>query len=277
MYDIRNEKLDIIVIAGQSNAEGNGLSNDNFIEIRNDVLEMIDFNDYYYDLTNPSKPFLKITLPVKCKIQPLQEKVADGKAYSNFAFTFAEEYIKSKYYDKSRKILVIKSAVGGTGFCKNEWGVNSSLYNRTLDMVNLALSYNKENKLVALLWHQGECDAFENATQPLIEKKNFYINKFMEQTLDFKKRYNVMSLPVIMGEFVNEWSDLKENKDSTKAIEEALYECANKLGNSLVVSSGSLLSNNQMFNNGDNIHFCKDSLKELGKRYYQAFDKIMKK
>ena len=275
MNNIKNEKFDIIVIAGQSNADCNGISEDSVFETRNDIFEMIDANKYYLDFSNPDKPVLKITLPVQTKIQCLQERFGETQIVCDFSIPFVDEYVKSKYFDKSRKLLVIKSAVGGTGFCKKEWGKDCFLYKRLCDMVEKALSFNKENRLVAFLWHQGECDAFENPNVSPEVKEATYIEKFMEQINDFKSRFNY-KLPIIMGEMVNEWANLDEFKKHTTAIESALRKCAETLGNSTVVSSEGLKSNNEAFGNGDNIHFCKKSLTELGKRYYKAYNDLMK-
>ena len=51
--NIKNQKLDIIIVAGQSNAEGNGLSHDeeDAIIFSNDAYELVDCNDIYFQGT----------------------------------------------------------------------------------------------------------------------------------------------------------------------------------------------------------------------------------
>jgi len=276
MMNCKNCALDIIVVAGQSNAEGNGICTGETIETRNDVFEMIDANDYDFDFTDPNKPFLKIVLPIKEKIQIMQERFCDGVPRTSFAMSFVDEFKKSKYYDPKRKIMVIYAAVGGTGFYKKEWGIDCFLYKRLLKMTDYALSFNKDNRIVALLWHQGECDAFENKKATPQERHDFYYEKFMEQTNDYLKRYSQFSFPVIMGEFCDEWADKKENCVQTEAVEKALYDCSKALKKSAVVATKGLKSNNQEIGNGDDIHFSKKSLIEIGKRYFEAFANIEK-
>lgn len=46
--------------------------------------------------------------------------------------------------------------------------------------------------------------------------------------------------------------------------------------NRAVVKTDDLLSNNQDTHNGDDIHFCRSSAYELGKRYFAAYEKTRK-
>ena len=48
------------------------------------------------------------------------------------------------------------------------------------------------------------------------------------------------------------------------------------IGNSAFIETSDLLSNNQMIANGDNIHFCRQALQELGHRYFLAFRSLIK-
>lgn len=47
------------------------------------------------------------------------------------------------------------------------------------------------------------------------------------------------------------------------------------IGNSAFIETSDLLSNNQMIANGDDIHFCRQALQELGYRYFLAFRKLI--
>jgi len=198
------------------------------------------------------------------RLNEKNEKMAD------FAQTFANEYIKNGKLTKERKILIVKTAVGGTGFARKEWGVVSILYKRFIDMVNYALQLNEDNRIVALLWHQGEHDAFENASLEPIERFEFYRRNFTEQMLDIRKRYGE-DIPVVAGEFADSWAELPENKKQCDAVERALKESCAYIGRAAVASSYGLLSNDEVFHDGDNLHFCGESVYELGKRYYTAF------
>lgn len=272
------DKLDIIVIAGQSNAEGNGVSTDDVIEVKNDCFELFDANNYWIDINpdDPKNPIFHMVLPVQCIVRALQERLVDGLPRYDMSLSFADEYIKHGLLEKDRKIMVIKAAVGGTGFALKQQGVNNFLYKRLTDMVDLALSFNKENRIVAFLWHQGEHDAFENAQLNEKERYDFYHKEFMAQTNDFLTRYKSFKFPVISGGFCDEWANKDENIKQTNVIEKCLQDCMNEIGFAGFVPSDGLLSNNQELHNGDDIHFSKKSLKVFGQKYFDKYFSLIK-
>ncbi len=269
----KNEKLDIIVVAGQSNAEGNAISTDKVIETMPDALEMVDANNYWLDLNKQEDDKLVMTLPVQCRVQAMQESFIGENSRYGFWFKFAEQYKKTM--DEGRKLMVVLSAVGGTGFIFKQWGVGNKLYTRLTDMVDLALAFNPENRIVALLWHQGENDAVESGDD-LKADYDRYHEVFMEQMNDFRSRYSKFQFPIITGEFVNDWADKPENKAKTDNIERCIRDCVDELPMTAMVSSEGLLSNDQEIGGGDDIHFGKKSAKELGLRYFAAYEELVK-
>jgi hypothetical protein len=46
--------------------------------------------------------------------------------------------------------------------------------------------------------------------------------------------------------------------------------------NGAYVETADLRSNNQKTGDGDEIHFCREDLQELGRRYYAAYQKLTK-
>ena len=52
--------------------------------------------------------------------------------------------------------------------------------------------------------------------------------------------------------------------------------CFTEMPFAAFVETADLLSNNQKTSNGDDIHFCRESLYILGRRYYEAFEKLIK-
>lgn len=268
-----NEKFDIIILAGQSNAEGNGLHKDAERNIISDkVYQLIDKNPAYISEDSEKRAILNITMPVEMKITLAEERAAAGGFAADISETFASDYIAGGYLEDGRKILIVKTAVGGSGFAKNQWGVGKPLLDRLFQMVDYALSLNSENRIVALLWHQGEHDAFENADFTPEERCNFYKTVFMAQTNEIRKRYSAHQFPVITGEFVNDWAS--KWKVQCDAVEKALKDACEELGNAGICTSEGLLSNDQSIKNGDDIHFCADSVYELAHRYYEKFKTI---
>ena len=141
-------------------------------------------------------------------------------------------------------------------------------------MVDYGLKLNKDNRIVALLWHQGEHDSFENAELTADERYAFYRENFKKQMLAFREKYG-KNIPVIAGEMVNSWAELAENKTKCDAVEKATKDVCREIGRAAIVESEGLLSNDDAFHNGDNLHFCADSIYELGERYYSLFEKII--
>ncbi|MBQ6922029.1 MAG: hypothetical protein IJQ66_02965 [Clostridia bacterium] len=274
-HDEKN-KYDIIVVAGQSNAEGNGIKKDDKEIISEKVYHIVDKNYIGTKVLDDGKVIIDMVYPTEMIFEKAHERInGDNKKIADFSETFAKCYIDGGFLEKGRKVLIIKTAVGGTGFARHEWGVGSVLFERLNLMVDYGLKLNKENRIVAFLWHQGEHDAFENADLGAKERYNFYYENFKKQTLAVREKYG-KDIPVIAGEFANSWAELPENKSKCDAVERATKDVCRDIGRAAVVESEGLITNDQAFGNGDNIHFCAESQYELGKRYYSLFEKITK-
>ena len=237
-------------------------------EVEKGEIEMVDANKYYFDLSNPDKPILKIILPIQTKIQCLQEKFGETQVVCDFSIPFVDEYMKSKYYDKSRKILVIKAGVGGTGFCKQEWGKDCFLYKRLCDMVEKALSFNEENRLVAFLWHQGECDVAWGKTG------EWYGNEFVGFISEIRSKYGIF--PVLAGDFSKDWALDKDNVALTSTYTEMFKNLEQKIEKYGFVPSDNLESNARAIGNDDTIHFSRKGQLDFGKRYFEIYQKLYK-
>ena len=133
------EKFDIIIQGGQSNAEGFGIGPDREEYVKNP-------NILYLEAEK------KITqLPVSCAIEfldkPYSITVADYHetekgTTGDFALSFANEYVKKGYLEEGRKILIIRAAVGGTGYKTNQWGKGKILEEKMFELTDYALSLN---------------------------------------------------------------------------------------------------------------------------------------
>lgn len=269
-----NSAFDVIIVAGQSNAEGNGLKRDEFQYLSDDVYQITDKNRIAIKELGDGKVILDMVYPTEIVFEKAHERVDEKNGLSaDFSEIFANRYIEDGRLKEGRKILIVKAAVGGTGFARREWGVGSILFERLNFMVDYALALNPENRIVAFLWHQGEHDAFENPDLKDPVRYMFYYKSFMEQTEAFRRKYGE-NIPVIAGEMADSWAELPENKRKCDAVENALKDACRQIGNSTVVSSKGLLSNDEAFQNGDKLHFCGESVYELGKRYYSAFSNM---
>ncbi len=144
------------------------------------------------------------------------------------------------------------------------------LYNRLTDMTDTALSWNKENRVVAFLWHQGECDSVENPDYDVEKRYAVHKQNLYRQLVDFRSRYGE-KIPFIAGGFCGEW--YLENTLPCDAILRAVREVCQE-NHGAFVETGGLLSNNQKCGNNDPIHFCRESAHILGSRYFAAFEKL---
>jgi hypothetical protein len=86
---------------------------------------------------------------------------------------------------------------------------------------------------------------------------------------DVRSRYG--NMPFIAGDFVNEWKST--NSEYGKTVD-TIRDVVKNSGNAGFVETSDLPSNNQKTGNGDNIHFCRESLHVLGRRYFSAWKQL---
>ena len=273
MIDLKNTVFDIIVLAGQSNAEGYGVSLDSKPLIISNAYEIIDKNKFGMKLKEDgSYGGLDFVYPVEVIIRELQERYSGDSYCSDLSLGFARKYKQSKYYSPDRKILVIKTGYGGSGFAFDQHGVGNPLYIRMLDMINIGLSLNKNNRIVAFLWHQGEHDAYENAWFTDKERYDYYYSSLLKEFLAVREEYKQFDFPIITGEMNRDWK--KKYPNQSEAVQEATIDVCEKIGNAAFVRASDLPSNEETLHNGDTDHFCKESILTLGERYFDAFYKL---
>ena len=257
------EKYDIFIQAGQSNAEGTGggpVTEEYIPDERICYLEApktVIVTDSGLDIQFLNVPF---ALNVATEHGTAEDPVGD------FSLSFSKAYIDAGLLAPDRKILIIRGAVGGTGFQKKHWGMEDILYLKMLEMIDYAISLNPENQIKGVLWHQGEHDAFEGNTG-----ENYHF-QFTMLINSLRERYNIPNLPFICGSFVSDWR--KKNEEICEPILAALQQVAQDIQGEYV-DAGDLLSNNEKNGDGDDIHFCRESLHILGRRYFQSYMKCL--
>lgn len=257
----KTEKFDIVIQGGQSNAEGCGVG---FVEpeykpcedvLYLDIHKKVETIENRLVITYAEKPFA---------IKIAEERFLEDGKRGDFALTFSQEYIREGLLTNERKLLIVRAAVGGTGFQKEHWGLGKQLYTKLVEMTDYALSLNPENRIIGVLWHQGEHDAFEGNTP-----ENYY-KQLKEMLLDIRARYG--NMPFVAGDFCHDWKD--KNLAICQPIVNTIKQVVDEIGNAGFVKTADLLSNNQKTGNGDEIHFCRESLYTLGKRYFKEFYRL---
>ncbi|MDR2599861.1 MAG: sialate O-acetylesterase [Oscillospiraceae bacterium] len=251
LKDFSKEKFDIIIQGGQSNSDGTG-------------------HGY---VSNPYYPDGRVWhLNQDFTISIAQERVIGNQIRSDLSLEFARRYIGDDLLAKDRKLLIIRAAVGGTGFSDNRWGLKDDLYLQMIEMIKTAINLNNENKLVAFLWHQGETDA-GNGVDFDTHYKN--LSTLVQTVRDEFKQSN---LPFIAGDFVQQWK--QNNIEICTPIIEAIRAVCELVRYSAFVETNGLKSNFEEYGaeadgNEDEIHFSRAAIYELGDRYYSAYRGIV--
>ena len=184
----------------------------------------------------------------------------------NFALSFANRYIENRSLAPDRKLLIIRAAVGGTGFIDKRWGMEDDLYLRMMEMIKTALALNPANKIKAILWHQGETDSYEGNT---IENHYTSLKTLVDS---IHQTFNCPEVPFICGDFVNPWR--AENLTNCLPVLDAMRKLCADLSNAAFIETTDLESNSVRIGNDDTIHFCREALNILGNRYYEAYARL---
>lgn len=267
--------FDVVILAGQSNAVGFGAgeTDDHFTE-SNNMLEIKDTYPIAYVTDEEGKKLLDMPYPPTLELTRLSDRFAYGRWNACLANTFGESYVKNGLLKSDRRLLVIKTAVGGTGFIKEQWTDGGVCDKKMYYMIDEALKLSNNMNIVAFLWHQGEADAFDMPELSAEERRTRYLRNFGGFVERIRKKLG-HSFPIICGEFTRTW--IAENKITCKAVLEAMQEVIKNDGLGEIVSSEGLIPNGQAIGNGDILHFSRDGLHKLGRRYFEAYRRITKK
>lgn len=261
------DKYDVFIIAGQSNAEGSGYG---------PVTEEFcpDPRILFLNVSNTAT-VVNNRVEVEYHDAPFSIDIADERDWElggevvrrgDLSLTFAQEYIRAGLLAPDRKILIVRAAIGGTSFQSHHWGMEDLLYLKMVEMVDYALSLNPENQLKGLLWHQGENDACEGNTEEQ------YYSQLTMLINSVKERYQCPKLPFICADFVYEW---RIKLTCCSPIEQAQRRVAEAMRGEYL-ETDDLASNNAHAHNGDDVHYSRESLHILGRRYFAAYDQICK-
>lgn len=246
---IYKDAYDVVILAGECNAVGLGKGEKEFIpdERIKELLRSESFNTR----KNPSFPLGQYIL----RTAGLRNKGMIG-----FYLFFGKKYEK-ELLRPGRKLLFIKAASEGSGFSNGCWGKNDYLYLNMVDMAKRIKLGNPDNKIVAVLWHQGETDILNGA------EKEFYKQNFSALIRGLRFELNMPYLPFIAGDMSEEWLRHIENAEG---IREAIRESVHENDYCALVSSKDLFGNDET----DTIHFSEKSNEILGERYFNEYRKI---
>lgn len=139
-----NEKFDVFLLIGQSNAEGYGFGPvENEYEPTDKIMQFIDSYPVMYRVNSEGVEVLDVPKETTYRINPVAENTRKGVGKLGcLAISFVKKYY-DRYLSKSdRKVLLVRAAIGGTGFMRKQWTPDGVLTLRALDMLDTALSLN---------------------------------------------------------------------------------------------------------------------------------------
>lgn len=231
------DDMDIFLLIGQSNMAGRGELEGQRIAL--DSVYMLDKNNNW--------------VPA---VEPIHfDKPAAG---SGLAASFAVAVRKP-----GRKIGLIPCAVGGTRI--EAWRPNvvdsATSYTSYNDAVNRSKVALKSGKLKGILWHQGEGNSSKGRYKTYEENfENLMANLSRDLSIDVDK------IPLIIGELGYFYVVKMPIENSQGMYINAInHRLAQKKINRYCVSAEGLT------HKGDGTHFDTPSLRELGKRYAEAY------
>lgn len=254
------EKYDVFIQAGQSNADGYGHGPAEYPYVPDERIL------YYTAGTPEAGDYHPESLGRICVAaeRPKQDSDPEDRL-GDFSLSFAQRYVEAGLLAPDRKLLIVRTAVGGTGFLKGYWKVGDPLYIRMLRMTDDVMHLNPENRLMGILWHQGEHEAaFHN--DPKV-----YHGQLRDVVESIRRYYEKPELPFVCGGFCAEWA--QKNQPDSDRIMDVIRSVAAECGGRYV-ETDDLRSNNQKFGSGDEIHFCREDLRELGHRYFEAYQNL---
>ena len=253
LTDFAEEKFDILIQAGQSNAQGTAFG----------------------DVPHPYIPDPRVLYLQEDMTVTLAREAVEGNAVrGNLGLTFASDYLAAGLLDPGRKLLILRAAVGGTGFMEGHWTPDGAQYQKMLEMARTALAMNPENQLVALLWHQGERDCWQESTYA------HHYDHLKTLVDNVRAEFVSPALPFVAGDLVQDWKQahLSIATPVTEAIRAVCTDCGGAF-----VSSEGLPSNREsqvrhpFGNDDDRIHFSRPAVYELGHRYFEAYQYLTHK
>jgi len=227
------------LIIGQSNMAGRG--------ILSEVPKIANPNCFMLRMGR----WQKMSEPINPDRSMFEGKYRSGVC---LAASFADE--AAHYYGGN--VGIIPCADGGTKI--DQWMPGEVLFDHAVMMTRLAV---RTSTLSGILWHQGESDC-RNDEMALAHRE-----KFVTMISALRRELDAEGLPLIIGELSEQLVQNPSCGERILQINRQYHEIAKELPNCAVVSEAGL---NLM---SDNLHFDAVSLRTFGKRYFDAYQKLI--
>lgn len=245
--DIVQEKFgyDIVLIMGQSNTHF-GYGNTQMPE-NNDtnIVQMGRFEGHNMEIIPAQTPL------------DHHSKQADRMG---FGMTFAHLY-QAKYANKNRKLLLIPCGQTGSAFIKGNWKRGDLYYEDALARTLYILQNYPTSELKVILWHQGESDLWNSNYEANLD----------EFIANFRTDLDHEDLPIILGGMVPFWA---ESSEGNMTIQSIINDTPNRVSNTHYMDPTKPFRIVKEKDTVDQIHYDYKGQIELGKRYFEIFNKL---
>lgn len=242
---------DVVAIIGQSNARGDGEGADlTYLDFANPrVLQFVG------DATSPMyrTAVLAVDPLFHHTPAPLSHGVGAG-------VVFGREYVKT--IPANRNLLLVPSARGATGFTTTDYSWDpaatptmENLYVKALAQIHAALNLNPKNRLVAVIWCQGEADNSLTQAQ--------YATLLDSVISGIRTEFSNADLPFLIGSMVPD--KVAEGDAGYIRVNQAHIDTPRRKTRTWFVQGPSGAYNS--VTNGGTIHYNGAGQRELGQRY----------
>ncbi|MBF4630907.1 hypothetical protein ITJ42_06755 [Clavibacter michiganensis subsp. phaseoli] len=264
---------DVVAILGQSNAQGGGFGYDPTIDVAQDGLDQLvgDWQDKDWGRVVPAEDSLKHVTTWHMTDRP--KLVGPG-------MTFGRALLADSA--PNRRVLLVPAAQGSTSLTRVDavqrftWDPSpepgsveaglANLYANATTQIDNALALDPDNRLVAIIWAQGESDANAIASAPTADgrtaAKAKYADRLLELESGLETRYG--RVPFLVGGMVPEWIGIDSARRDIDAVHRALptlrHEVAYVPGVSGHANEGE-----------DSIHYDAAGARLMGAGFYAAY------
>ena len=170
------------------------------------------------------------------------------------AASFADDFVKETGFETG----LIPCADGGTRI--QQWQPGEILYDHAVMMTRLAM---RTSHLAGILWHQGESN-----TPDLHEEE--YRRLFLNTMNSLRRDLGAEDLPIIIGEipghilYGGKMLDTSRFNNLLHELKEELPVCGIARAAELPLKP-------------DHLHFCSESCRVLGHRYFEVYKELIKR
>lgn len=181
---------------------------------------------------------------------------ADGALLDRvgMGLSFAKAYRAAQTV--ARPILLVPTAKGGSSFSAHQWNPGDPLLEDAVSRTNAALATDPGNRLIGILWHQGENDVGQLDTAGYAAAIDGLIGSLRARV------QGATNTPVVLGRFCPAWNPAPSDAAPVLA---AIDATPNRVSFTAVAPATGLGCNP-----GDEVHFDAPGLRAYGVRYFEA-------